>query len=126
MSKYINYRVACFVEVGKVCYLCDSEEDIEVHHINGRRQDNKPENLIPLCESCHFDLHQTSRCDGPKWVALRELVSPNAIDWGRNAELVEVDGDVFNQYVDRYGSRKAPAMMRSVIKQEAPEVSADA
>jgi len=35
------------------CILCNSFENIRVHHINENRKDNSEENLTVLCESCH-------------------------------------------------------------------------
>jgi hypothetical protein len=36
---------------------CASQEDIEVHHVDGDRNNNEPDNLIPLCRDCHMQLH---------------------------------------------------------------------
>jgi len=36
------------------CKLCGSKENLEVHHINQDKHDNKnPYNLITLCKGCH-------------------------------------------------------------------------
>jgi 5-methylcytosine-specific restriction endonuclease McrA len=36
------------------CPVCHKyTEHLEIHHINQDRNDNRPENLIPLCPDCH-------------------------------------------------------------------------
>jgi hypothetical protein len=40
----------------KVCNFCKAEKNIEIHHIDGNRKNNKLENLITVCRSCHFKL----------------------------------------------------------------------
>jgi len=41
------------------CYFCGSGENVELHHIIFRRigGTNEPDNLIPLCDSCHKKFH---------------------------------------------------------------------
>ena len=36
-----------------MCVICDSTENLEVHHINGIRRDNHLDNLVTLCRKCH-------------------------------------------------------------------------
>lgn len=50
--------IQCYREIGwnhfeKQCYDCKSKENLDIHHINSDRYDNRIENLIPLCRSCH-------------------------------------------------------------------------
>ena len=35
------------------CALCDSVDNLEVHHINGLKRDNNLDNLVTLCRKCH-------------------------------------------------------------------------
>lgn len=53
-----DYRQRCFEEHGEACIECGSEEEIQVHHIDGDRNNNDPENLIPLCKRHHRQLHR--------------------------------------------------------------------
>lgn len=43
-------------DVLKKCENCGRRiefDDADVHHINGKRYDNRPENLMMLCVKCH-------------------------------------------------------------------------
>lgn len=53
-----DYRVKCISEKGKYCYICGDEENIDVHHIDGDRTNNKLNNLIPVCRYCHTGIHK--------------------------------------------------------------------
>lgn len=57
MSEPANYRALCFKEHGGKCALCDSGENVVAHHINGDRSDDRVENLLPTCRSCHSKIH---------------------------------------------------------------------
>jgi len=42
-----QYRAKCFEKHGKTCVICDSEQDIIAHHVDGDRTNNSPANLRP-------------------------------------------------------------------------------
>jgi len=52
-NEFMNYRRTCFKHHGKQCLVCEEDEVIDVHHIDGDRKNNKPENLVPLCPLHH-------------------------------------------------------------------------
>jgi 5-methylcytosine-specific restriction endonuclease McrA len=60
---------------GESCCLCgrtmgDRDQGLSVHHINGDESDDRMENLIPLCQSCHLKVHR--RDDPPyRWLYRR-------------------------------------------------------
>lgn len=41
------------------CFLCGSEEFLEVHHIDFHHNNNRPENRIKLCRRHHVLLHKS-------------------------------------------------------------------
>lgn len=51
-----NYRLKAFNTYEHKCACCGWDEDkriLEVHHIDGNRNNNKIDNLIILCPTCH-------------------------------------------------------------------------
>ena len=44
------------------CYLCGSNNDVDVHHILPRTMGGKDykDNLVPLCKNCHLKAHNGS------------------------------------------------------------------
>jgi len=55
----MKYREKCLSQKISVCNICGngSPENMVVHHINGDREDDRLENLVPLCRSCHSKVH---------------------------------------------------------------------
>lgn len=54
-----NYR-SLFKEEELVCNRCGYNEfisSVDIHHIDHNRENNKKENLIPLCSNCHRAYH---------------------------------------------------------------------
>ena len=55
LVKYIKLRD------GNQCYICNSKEDLEIHHLNGwfnsELERYEETNLISLCNFCHSDYH---------------------------------------------------------------------
>ena len=56
----LDYRKVCFENHGSSCLICKSETNVDVHHIDENRDNNSPDNLIPLCRSHHKKIHGTS------------------------------------------------------------------
>ena len=53
-----DYRPICFDRYDKRCQNCSSTDSVEVHHIDGDRTNNVEDNLIPLCPTCHQQVHK--------------------------------------------------------------------
>ena len=52
-----GFNRVCYEHWDKACASCgvtDAVSIIDVHHINGVRDDSRPCNLVPLCRSCHM------------------------------------------------------------------------
>lgn len=55
------YRSTCFLYHKKECVICGELKIVSVHHMNEDRNDNRPENLIPLCPTHHQYFHSVYR-----------------------------------------------------------------
>lgn len=53
----MGYRQKCFESKGETCDYCNCEGNLVVHHLDGNRQNNCLDNLVPLCASCHKKAH---------------------------------------------------------------------
>ncbi|NBP01950.1 MAG: hypothetical protein EBU90_17835 [Proteobacteria bacterium] len=51
------YRSTCFNAHEKKCLICGEEKIVAVHHLNENHDDNRAENLIPLCPTHHQYVH---------------------------------------------------------------------
>lgn len=40
------------------CAICGWKDRLELHHRNRNKSDNRPENGVCLCRSCHVAIHQ--------------------------------------------------------------------
>ena len=38
------------------CHICNSTKKLEIHHVDGNRDNNQIENLIFVCRTCHMKL----------------------------------------------------------------------
>ena len=60
------YRKICFKYHPKKCCICGFDHIVEVHHMDCNKNNNNPDNLIPLCPNHHRMFHSR----------YRQLVSP--------------------------------------------------
>ena len=61
-----DMRKAVLRKFNDKCAICGrrfkpSDASIEFHHVNGDREKTTIENLIPLCATCHKDVHSQAR-----------------------------------------------------------------
>jgi hypothetical protein len=52
-----SYRSTCFDNHKKECIICGENKIVAVHHYDENRNNNKSENLIPLCPTHHQYVH---------------------------------------------------------------------
>lgn len=55
--KESTYRTTCFGRHKKQCVICGEDKIVAVHHFDGNRDNNKVENLIPICPTHHQYCH---------------------------------------------------------------------
>jgi len=59
--KESSYRTTCFSFHKKECIICGENKIVAVHHYDGNHENNKKENLIPLCPTHHCYWHSKYR-----------------------------------------------------------------
>lgn len=52
-----SYQYICFSNHTKKCVVCGEDKIVAVHHYNEDHNDNRPENLVPLCPTHHQYMH---------------------------------------------------------------------
>jgi hypothetical protein len=61
-----SYRGIALADHDPVCALCTSSINVLIHHIDSNRKNNRIENLIPLCKTCHGVVHAVEGTYEPK------------------------------------------------------------
>lgn len=52
-----DYREFCLKHKEERCEICETTEDIDVHHLDGDRSNCSLSNLVPLCHHHHMQIH---------------------------------------------------------------------
>lgn len=52
-----SYRSTCFLHHKKKCVVCGEDKIVDVHHFDEDKENNSPENLVPLCPTHHMYCH---------------------------------------------------------------------
>lgn len=73
-----SYRKICFEHHEKKCVVCEEKTIVEVHHYDGNHDNNKPENLVPICPTHHKYWHSRYR------ILIREIVDKYVKDYVDN------------------------------------------
>lgn len=53
-----DYRSKALRLFGERCLHCGSGDEVKVHHMDGDHGHNRRDNLVPLCQECHVQLHR--------------------------------------------------------------------
>lgn len=53
-----DYRNKALRLFGEQCLQCGSGEQVKVHHMDGDHAHSRRDNLVPLCQECHVQLHR--------------------------------------------------------------------
>ena len=56
-ENYTRYTTICWKEHKKECIVCGENKIVAVHHYNENHDDNRIENLVPLCPTHHQYMH---------------------------------------------------------------------
>ena len=72
-ASIVKYREKAFRYYEKKCISCGYNKHpnvLEVHHIDRNRENNDLSNLIPLCPTCHTEVHRGHRVVDPERIEL--------------------------------------------------------
>lgn len=58
VSWYVAHERARRIHKNRVCEICGSTKNIDIHHKDENIQNNEPDNLMALCRSCHMKKHR--------------------------------------------------------------------
>ena len=58
-----QYQTLCFTKHKKECIICKENKIVAVHHMNEDHDDNRIENLIPLCPTHHQYMHSRYKAE---------------------------------------------------------------
>jgi len=50
-------------KLGDKCYMCKSDEDVQLNHKDGNRKNNKRSNVCLICRICHYFWHGYFKSD---------------------------------------------------------------
>ena len=57
-----NYTTVAWRHHERKCLVCEEANVVAVHHLNEDHNDNRPENLVPLCPTHHHYMHSKHKC----------------------------------------------------------------
>ena len=92
------------IKLFPVCLLCGGNTQVAHHHFHKSKSNRlryEIENLINLCASCHFKLHQNES----KWAS--EIVRIKGLSWYEKLRVMEqgyvkVDRYFYEEAIDRF------------------------
>jgi len=79
-----SYQGLTFSYYFESCIYCGSRDEVVAHHINGEREDDTIENLVPLCRSCHQKVHGYKNELPPLLNFFRNQLHPDDLMYGNN------------------------------------------
>jgi len=102
----MGYREKCISQKGEFCHVCEAANGVRVHHIDGNRDNNSIENLIPLCRTCHAKVH-TKAAQSPEIDELTEqLETESYLDTESDSENTITSISVDDETRDKLRARK--------------------
>ncbi len=86
-----NYRHRCFRVWPRSCVICDSQDRLQTHHINGDPDNYSTSNLVPVCHTCHWKIHyRRSQSPSELWERFLSLFADEA----RRSKIAEKIGEL--------------------------------
>lgn len=82
----VYYRDKCLAAKEEVCKICGTDSGIVVHHIDGDRDNNDIDNLMPVCWGCHTRIHRGGE-GVEEWSAKIPATARSDLPAGRTAAM---------------------------------------
>jgi len=57
IKRWHNISQELYTKLTKKCYICNFETIVELHHLDGKRENNNEDNMIGLCPNHHKMIH---------------------------------------------------------------------
>jgi hypothetical protein len=115
-----GYRYRCLREKEHRCVGCGVEDGLVVHHINGDRDDNRLENLIPVCRGCHSKIH-TGNSLPDDLQEYQDELPPDSKNWmrrGSSSDSRKTTIEVHEETWKMLNRRKEPGQTFDEVIQE--------
>ena len=72
---WLNIKKEVFTRDNNLCQICKRNIKILIHHIDGKKRNNRLDNLIVLCNQCHTSIHGMKRHHGVHILSLKTLTA---------------------------------------------------
>lgn len=97
-----DYRDEGLRLFGKQCIHCGSGEEVKIHHMDGDHDHDRRDNLVPLCQQCHVQLHKGAP-PYTVWFALGQPVI-EALDEVRESRGLRSRSEVVARLLEETGA----------------------
>lgn len=97
-----DYRDEGLRLYGEQCIHCGSGEEVKFHHMDGDHDHDRRDNLVPLCQQCHVQLHKGAP-PYTIWFALGQPVI-EALDEVREARGLRSRSEVVARLLEEAGA----------------------
>lgn len=124
--EFIKAREEVMKENDFACKMCGNKARI-VHHIDGSRVNHSKENLIPLCDKCHSQIHG-SKSIIPKLNSLRitSLIVLKGLSKQSFAELIGINPPTLSIILARKTTKNETVKkMANILKCEVEDLFTD-
>jgi len=114
MEKKINYRKLALEIYGPLCAHCGFGilAVLEVAHLDGKRENNDPQNLVVLCPNCH-KMHDLDLISTETIIQMRDR--PKVVVWSKR--MKDAGKKAALKRKQRAAGRKAAATRKKNAKE---------
>ncbi len=94
------------------CQMCETGENLQVHHIDGNPENNEASNLMTLCASCHTTWHwQNGKQQYKRQSACKICGKP-----ARKLDMCQKHYQRFKKYGDPYLTKRRRGLQYELVR----------